>query len=349
LTDEQKIELIRRVEEEHGVHKLFVELGLKEVTKKGKNVYCVCPMHEGADNPTGFCYSNGFGYCFTQCNRSYDLFHIVMKARSCDFADAIGFLGNLVGMDIDFIYKGNITHDGSENREFLSQVKRIKQRKKIADWKPIDPVILNDFTPSLHKMLRDEGFDNSVREYFGLGYAQTGYLEHRITIPIDYIDGSIVTVSGRSVLPDEILKDRKIRRYQIWFDTEKSVTLYNISRALPYIEITKEVIVVEGFKAVWRLYQWGYGNAVATMGSSLSEEQRKMLLKLNCRIVTCGDKDEAGTVFNHKIALVTHKFTNIEVMDMFMLDVPESSSIDNITKEQFLFLSSNRKEGWPLR
>ena len=338
MHDELKKELIRKIEEEHGVLKLFQLLGIKEATQKGNNVYSVCPMHEGADNPTGFCYSNGFGFCFTQCNKSYDLFNIVMKTRNCNFAQAVEFLANLVGMEIDFSHQGITSTDGFENREFLSQVRRVKQKKQSVDWKPIDQEILDSFTPKLHKVLRDEGFDNDTRDYFDIGYAQDGYLKQRITIPIDYIDGTIVTVSGRSVLPDEVIKENRIRRYQIWYDTDKSVTLYNISRAVPYIEITKEVIVVEGFKSVWRLHQWGFRNAVATMGSSLSDEQKKLLLKLNCKIIPCGDRDEAGTMFNHKILVAVRKYAEIEVMGMHRLDIPVSSSIDNITKEQFLFL-----------
>lgn len=338
LSEDQKKELISRVEEEYGVKELFIDLGVEKVSKRDKHTYCVCPFHEGADNPNGFAYSNGFGYCFTQCNRKYDLFDVVMRMKSCDFVDAVSYLSELVGVDVSYTRATSVSSDALINRAFLSSVRRVKSKKQSVEWKPIDKSVFNDITPSLHTMLRREGFDNDVRDYFDLGFAQSGYLANRITVPIDYIDGSIVTISGRSVLSKDELEMTGTRRYQIWFDTDKSVTLYNISRALPYVEFTKEIFLVEGFKSVWRLYQWGYGNAVATMGTSLSDEQRKILLKLGVRVIVVGDRDEAGKKYNKLVYDLLHNFSDIEIMDMYKLNVPEKSSVDDITKNQFQWL-----------
>ncbi|WP_336786905.1 toprim domain-containing protein [Paenibacillus sp. MMO-177] len=343
MTDDQKKELVAKVEEQIGIADLFKMLEMSTVKIKGDNVYCVCPFHEGADNPNGFAWSNGFGFCFTQCNRKYDLFDIVMRMKGYDFPEAISFLADLVGVDIEFSRQAATVSDGLENRSFLSQLKRAKSKKKAVEWTPLPNTVFNDIEPVLHSMLRKEGFDNEVREYFNLGYARSGYLEGRITVPIDYIDGSIVTISGRSVLPKEEIEMSGIRRYQIWFDTDKGVTLYNIGRADPYIAIMKEVFVFEGFKSVWRLHQWGYPNAVATMGTSLTDEQRKLLLKLGVKIIVCGDRDKAGKEFNQKVEGAVSKFADFAVMDMYKLDVPEKSSLDDITKQQFEFLYQTTK------
>lgn len=331
----QKQELVRRVEEEYGIDNLFKDLGFEHVSKRGGNIYSVCPFHKGADNPNGFAYSNSFGFCFTNCHEKLDLYSIVMKALPCEFTDAVQYLADKVGMQVDLSGSSQLFSDSSVNREFLGQVRRLKSKKKAVEINPIDSKVFNDIEPYLHKMLREEGFDNETREYFGLGFARAGYFENRITIPVDYINGDILTISGRSVLPKEQLETKGLRRYLLYFETDKAITLYNISRALPYIEIMREVIVVEGFKSVWRLHQWGIRNVVAVMGNSMSDEQRKLLLKLGCRIVVCGDRDEAGTKLNHQVQHELNNLADVEVMDMFLLNVPGKSSIDDITKEQY--------------
>lgn len=339
----QKKELIDKVEDEYGIYELFTTLDLIDVTKKGKAVYCVCPFHTGADNPEAFCYTNGFGYCFTHCNRKFDLYEIVMKAKNCDFMESLNYLASLVNYDIEYSYNPEIkkfTADSHINRNFLKSIKRVKTVKETVEWKPIDTVILSSFEPVMHTKLRQEGFDNDVRDYFNLGYSTNGYLQGRITIPVDYIDGSIVTVAGRSTLDDGEIKRLKLKKYLVWYETEKGVTLYNISRALPSIKQTNEVIVVEGYKSVWRLYQWGIQNAVAVMGSTLTEQQRKILLRLSCDIIVCGDRDEAGQLLNKQVLDECGKFSNVKALNLHNLNVPDKSSIDNITFDQFKYLMS---------
>lgn len=336
MNRQQKEELIGRVEEEYGVARLFKQLGMKEVSESGKHIYAVCPFHAGADNPNGFCYTNGFGYCFTQCNRRYDLFDIVMKMQSCSFPEAVAYLGKLVGMDTDRVFRQAENWGGHENQDFVSRLRRIRKKLVRPTLEPLDDSIMEQFVPALHTILREEGFDNETRDYFDLRFAPDGYMQNRIIIPIDAPDGSIISLSGRSV-------DGSLPRYKIWHGTDKSLTLYNISRAQMFIELTGEVILVEGFKSVWRLQQWGYGNAVAVMGASLSEEQRRLLLQLNCKILVCGDRDEAGRLFNQQVYNKCFRFADVEVLDMYVLNVPETSSVDNISLEQFRYLYDSRK------
>lgn len=345
MNQTQKEELISRIENDYGIDRLFNELGFKDVKKRGKNISCVCPFHENADNKNAFVYNldKHFAYCFTHCHQPMDIFSIIMKAKNYDFTESIEFLSDLVNIEIDNTQYRRISSDSKYNREFLNQIRKIKNKSKKIEWKPLDRKILDDFVPKMHKKLRLEGYDDKVREYFNLGFAQTGFLENRITIPIEYIDGSLVTVSGRSPLSEDELELIGERKYKLWFNTDKSVTLYNINRALPYIEITKEVIVVEGFKSVWRLFQWDIRNTVAVMGASLCEEQRKLLLKLNCKILVCGDKDEAGRLLNKDVVEKCSKFSNVEILDMNLLDIPEKSAIHDISKEQFLYLYKHTK------
>lgn len=344
MDNKQRNELLQAIDNKIGLDNFFLQLGIQDVSRSGKKIYMVCPFHEGADNPTGFCWNidKGFGYCFTQCHQSYSIFDVVMKIMGLEFCEAVTYISDLIGISIDLNSRKKF--DGNDNRTFLSQVKKAKSFVIESEIEPFEASILNTFIPRLHTKLRKEGFDEEVREYFGLGFCQSGYLENRITIPIDSIDGSIISVSGRSVLSQEELEYGNIQKYKIYYNTDKSKTLYNISRALPYIELLNEVIVVEGFKSVWRLHQWGIRNAVAVMGSTISQEQIMILLKLNAKIIACGDRDEAGQILNQRVIEGVKKFADVGYMNMYILNVPEKSSISDITQQQYEYLYQNRKE-----
>lgn len=344
MGNEKREELIQILDDAIGLDKFFTQLGIEEVSRNGKNIYMVCPFHEGADNPTGFCWNTdkGFGYCFTHCHKSYSIFDIIMRMLGYDFIESVSYLSSIIGVEIEWNSSSNTNN--SDNRTFLSQVKKTKSFAKLKKARQFDTSILKTFVPKLHTNLRKDGFDESIQEYFGLGYCTSGYLESRITIPIDDYEGNIITVSGRSVLSDEDIEFNKIKRYLIYYDTDKSKTLYNISRAIPYIELLGEVIVVEGFKSVWRLHQWGIRNVVAVMGSTISKEQVLLLLKLNAKVIVCGDRDEAGKILNQKVINNIKKFSDISYLDMYDLNVPEKSSIDNLTLQQYEYLYKHRKE-----
>ena len=341
---EQRNELIQKVEREYGIAKLFNELGLQEVTTGGNNVYCICPFHTGADNPTGFAWSNGFGYCFTNCHKSYSLADIVMKAKQYSYPEALVHLADLVGVDVDLSFKRK-RFDGDDNKAFLSQGKRVQQVNYNIEILEFDKSVLSTFEPKMHRKLREEGFDPDVREYFDLGFCTSGYLENRITIPVDDYDGNVITVSGKSVLSEEDIEFGGIKKYLIYYNTDKSKTLYNISRALPYVDLLGTVYVVEGFKSVWRLHQWGIDNVVATMGSALSEDQVLLLLKMNAKIITCGDNDKAGKKLNQDVVDKTKKYADVCYLDMSILKgIRDKDSPADIERWEWDYLCSNLKE-----
>lgn len=343
ITDETKKKIIEKIETEYGVHRLFDELGFENVTSTGGRVYSVCPFHEGADNPTGFSYSDHMGYCFTHCHRRFDIFDVVMKSRSCDFSESVEYLSELVGVNVSYKRASAVDKLGVVNKDFLNSLKRAKKRKQSVEWTPLNENVFDDISPSMHTLLRKENFDNDTKDMFEIGFATSGYLEGRITIPIRHMNGELVTISGRLPMSKSDIDERGLARYKIWYNTEKSVTLYNIDKAIPYIEITGEVIVVEGFKAVWRLFQYGYGNVVGVMGSSISAEQVKILKRLGCKVVVCGDKDEAGQKLNQQVKRELEKFNDVTTMDMFLLGVPETSSLDDVSQEDFDYIYEKRK------
>ena len=153
-----------------------------------------------------------------------------------------------------------------------------------------------------HRYLLQRGFRADTMSHFGVGYCSSGWLEGRIAIPLHTMDGTLVGYAGRLVSDAEIGEDQPKYKFpgsrdvkSVSYVFRKSLLLYNGHRVLRPV---KELIVVEGFTAVWWLWQAGYRNVVAVMGASCSEDQARLILALvhpDGRVLIMPDGDAAGS------------------------------------------------------
>lgn len=132
-------------------------------------------------------------------------------------------------------------------------------------------------------------------EVFGLGYCSRGVMKGRIAIPLHDEAGNLVGYAGR--WPGEPPEGEP--KYKLPEGFKKSLVLFNVSRILafrssPEKRVLLPVIVVEGYWSVFRLYQWGYPNAVALMGKELSPAQGALLTKHAERVIVMMDGDAPG-------------------------------------------------------
>ena len=115
------------------------------------------------------------------------------------------------------------------------------------------------------------------------------------------------------------------RKPIVWIvgGTDKSITLYNISRVDHGDDY---IIVTEGFKSIWRLYEYGFKSVVATMGSSISDEQVKLLLSLGRKVIVIGDNDKAGQRLNQAVYNRLYKYMDVVKIDMSKFTTVEKAS-----------------------
>ena len=176
---------------------------------------------------------------------------------------------------------------------------------------------MNDIEDYIHPYMLKQGFKESTLRHFGVGFARCGELANRIVIPIDAKDGTIISLSGRAI------DDETKPKYHIVGGTDKSITLYNISRVDHGDDY---IIVTEGFKSIWRLYDYGFKIVVATMGSSISDEQVKLLLSLGRKVIVIGDNDKAGQRLNQAVYNRLYKYMDVVKIDMSKFTTVEKAS-----------------------
>lgn len=98
-----------------------------------------------------------------------------------------------------------------------------------------------------------------------------------------------------------------------------------------------EIIITEGITDVWAFYEVGLP-AVCIFGSSVSNEQYKLLLKSGADLIFAFDGDEAGKTANEKAINLFRNKTNL-----FVIKFDEGQDPENITREE-LVKSYERKQ-----
>ena len=272
---------------------LLQHLGFQITKSTPREVRAACKVH-GGDNKTAFRMNKETKnwICFSHsCHEDigYDVISLVMKILNLNFAEAVKYLENLTGV--------NVYNNGG-----YVEFKRLKECKEFVDHvdnRQIPPAYvtetyLNSFKRFRSKFFEKEengGFPSEVLDEFEIG---GGYVDkygfQRDVIPIRNKEGELSAYSCRDIT-GEADEDYK---YLLTEGFEKDGVLYNLHRAKEYMGESRTIIVVEGFKSVWKLYVAGYKNAVACMGSSITEGQHNLLYSTAFNVVLLLDGDEAG-------------------------------------------------------
>lgn len=137
-----------------------------------------------------------------------------------------------------------------------------------------------------HPYLVERGISASTARAFGIGfYGGPGLMHGRVVIPIRNDKHDLLAYAGRAI-------DGQEPKYRFPYGFHKSHVLFNLNRAKQLRN--GSVIIVEGFFDAAKVYQAGYSNVVALMGSSLSDVQEQLLQQHFARAVLMLDGDDAG-------------------------------------------------------
>lgn len=266
-------------------------LGFKIAHEDRKEIRGACIIH-GGDNKTSFRFNKDKGTwaCFShKCHEVYgsDIIGLVRSCLGLSFVDAINYIKDITGyssVNKDKFYETKASY---EKKQFIKKLSEdngpVKPNNKF-----IDESVLNkykEFGPSLlGKYLSREAI-----EFFEVGGGHVdkdGFTKD--IIPIRGIDGDLVGVSYRDIREHKKIDDK----YKTIVNKDK--VLYNLNNALSFCD-RLPLIVVEGFKDVWHLYECGIKNVVCVMGSTITSGQCALLYKYASKgVVLMFDNDIAG-------------------------------------------------------
>jgi DNA primase len=301
------------------VRYLLDSLGFKILKETPREIRGMCKIH-GGDNTTAFRFNKETRtwVCFThRCHELHgnDIIGLIKASTNRDFIGAVDWLKALVGEDVDA--DKYIAHKRDrEMKDFVNSYSLGKTPKSV-----------NERSLIAHKEFRSgfflkEGFKPETLDHFEIagGWKDPEQLTRDI-IPIRDDRGKLVAFSLRDIREDvdEIDEDKK---YIHTPGFNKDGTLYNLNNAWPHCE-NKPLILVEGFKSVWRLHEYGIKNVVAVMGSSLTDGQKFLLYQYDIKsVVVFFDNDQAGVIGTQKV--MDDLKNKLEVIPVFIQEVDEN-------------------------
>lgn len=292
-----------------------------QLTKRGRNWFGLCPFH-GEQTPSFSVSSDKqIFHCFG-CGAGGNAITFIMDIEGIPFPEAVVKLGERAGIHLDV---------GPTLPDVTKKISKAEERMKeahafAADFfhhlllntedgeEPLNYLLERGFTRELIEsnsigwslpsfdaltiLLERKGYNLQEIAESGLVIKREGeerYFDRfrgRIMFPIRDENGKIIAFSGRILSSTgEEAKYLNSPESPIF---QKSEVLYNLDKARTSIRKNRQVVLMEGFMDVLAATSVGVANAVATMGTSLTNQHITKLKRLVEQITICYDGDNAG-------------------------------------------------------
>ncbi|NSZ17356.1 DNA primase [Agrobacterium vitis] len=281
--------------------------------------WACCPFH-GEKSPSFHCEDRkGRYHCFG-CGVSGDHFRFLTDLEGLNFPEAVERIADMAGIAMPKVD--------------VRDIERERERTSLQDVMEMATLFFQDQLQAAQgakarAYLRERGLSGRTIETFRLGYAPEsrnalkehlagkgvpkeqieacGLVVHGPDIPVSYdrfrdrimfpilsSRDKVIAFGGRAMSPDAPAKYLNSNETELF---HKGNVLYNFSRArrtLQGADGAETIIAVEGYMDVIALYQAGVENAVAPLGTALTENQLELMWKMTPQPVLCFDGDGAG-------------------------------------------------------
>lgn len=300
--------------------------------KKGGRYWACCPFHSEKTPSFSVTPDKQMYYCFG-CHKGGGAISFVMEEESVDFSDAVAILAKRAGMPMP---ENDEAPGQRKRRERLLELNRAAARYFHAN------LSAPQAEPGRSYLAR-RGLSKRTITNFGLGYAfpewdgllktmlEKGYTKRelldaglavsndkgriydrfrgRVMFPIIDLRGNVIGFGGR------VLDDSKPK-----YLNSPDTLIYNKSRNLFAMNIVKKskagrIILTEGYMDTIALHQGGFDCAVASLGTSLTEDHARLLAKYTQEVVLSYDSDAAGVAAAQRaIGILNRVGLNVKVL-----------------------------------
>ena len=285
-----------------------------KLRKRGKNHIGLCPFHDEKTPSFNVNSDRQMFYCFG-CGAGGDVFEFMMRHENMNFSEAVVDLAKQANLQIPERTKGQRKAD--EQAETI-----VGANEAALEWFRAN--LAADKAAPVREYLAGRGIDAAGIEAFEIGYAPesrgalrthlkkrfsdeileaAGLLTRssienelidrfrkRIIVPIRSAGGRLVAFGGR-IFGEGEPKFLNTSETQLF---HKSRNLFGLNLGSRTIRRRNFAILVEGYFDALALHMAGFENAVAPLGTSLTEEQAKLLRRYADKTIICMDADDAG-------------------------------------------------------
>jgi DNA primase len=293
-----------------------------ELKRSGGNLMGLCPFHAEKSPSFSVSPSKQFYYCFG-CGASGDAIRFLVEHTGMSFVDAVTELAGSVGMQVP--------HDQASPEERAHRQRLFERRLSLTEVLRRAAEFYRHqlrTAPDAVTYLKGRGVSGAVAARFGLGWAPAGsrtlagvypnyddplledaglvrsatdddasgqtrrydWFRQRVMFPIRAVGGEVIGFGGR-VLDDGKPKYMNSPETPVF---SKGRELYGLFEARQAIREHGHALVVEGYMDVVALAQWGFPNAVATLGTACTADHLQKLFRFTDSVVFAFDGDDAG-------------------------------------------------------
>ena len=280
-----------------------------ELEPKGKNLFGLCPFHDDNNPSMSVSREKGIFYCFV-CKKGGNALKFVEEYKHIEPIEAAKFLANQYHIDIsEFEYQSSkpstkryydCLNTASKFYQYLMKNEDYsKEAREYLHNRGISDDVIKEFeiglspkdSDGLKRTLIAKGILESDLAITGLINGDKDTFINRIMIPIkDELD-RVVAFGGRIYTKDSTqAKYINTKETQVF---KKGELIFNLERASK--DKTRDFLIInEGYMDVIQSASNGINNAVALMGTSLTDEQVALLKKYTNKVVICLDGDMPG-------------------------------------------------------
>jgi DNA primase len=315
--------------------------------RTGKNFKGLCPFH--AEKTPSFTVNPSLQRwrCFG-CGLYGDVFDFIMRIENVTFVEAARLLAERLGLE--FHTSGSASDQGQKDR-----------REQILQVNQLAAQFFRDMLkryPLPQRVLQQRGVSPETQQRFGIGYAppewsaltnlikakkipltiaaEAGLIvqgengeyydrfRDRLMFPIWDRQGRVVAFGGRAT-GDAMPKYLNSPETPLF---RKSRTIYALHLAKERMMAERTALLLEGYMDVVAAHQAGFTHAVASMGTSLTEEQIGILSRLVSRVIVVYDSDSAGIEAAKRAAEILQQHN----MEVLVARLPDGEDPDSLLR-----------------
>ena len=336
--------------------------------KNGRNYIGLCPFHKEKTPSFSVNAEKGIFKCFG-CGASGDAISFLMQINHQTFLEVMEGLAFKYGLEWNVKGGGNSSEISQQKKQMLEAnsltakffneyLEEKKDAKEYLEQRSCDAEIIKRFglgfapdkTDALYDYLTKKGFKADLLEKAGLISERTdkkGYIDkfrNRIIVPVHNEKGDVVAFGARIFKSDNGPKYINSQETLVY---SKSKTLYGLYQAKDFIRENDAVLIMEGYFDVITAHANGVRNAVASCGTSLTEQHVKILNRYmnHKRIYLAYDADEAGQKATKRNAqLIKDEFEPLGDIKQFDTSFANTSLKDEFACEIRVVTTGSNKD-----
>jgi len=297
----------------------YVRLG----KKSGSNMFGLCPFHSEKTPSFSVSPDKQIYHCFG-CGKGGGVINFIMEVENLSFPEAVEFLAGKAGMqvpedsyDSDSKKRSRMLELNREAARFFYAQLSTPEGRAAGEYmagRRISPAVAKSFGlgyapdswDSLRNAMRQKGYTD--RELFEAGLTKSGKnggyydaFRKRLMFPVIDVRGNVIGFSGR------ILGDGEPK-----YLNSPETLVFNKSRNLFALNLAKKsksgyIILSEGNIDVVALHQAGFDSAVASLGTSLTPEQARLISRYTNQVIIAYDSDAAGVKASQRAISILEK------------------------------------------